>query len=110
MDPAGFISYTQYDPLTGAVVEQIQDVSTSDTGDFSNKPSDWTTLSGAGLNLVTSYEVDSLGRVTEQTNPNGTVDYYVYIREYMEAGYARQKRTNSCRRKAQTPRTAAQLR
>jgi hypothetical protein len=31
------------------------------------------TLAGAGLKLVTSYVVDSLGSVTEQTNPNGTV-------------------------------------
>jgi YD repeat-containing protein len=40
------------------------------------------------MNLVTSYVVDDLGRVTEKTNPNGTVDYFVYndalneVREY----------------------------
>jgi hypothetical protein len=75
----GYLSYTQYDPLTGAVVEQITDVNTSDTGDFSNLPSGWSTPSGGGLNLVTSYTVDDLGRVTKETNPNGTVDYFVYI-------------------------------
>jgi len=31
-----------------------------------------------GTNLVTSYAVDDLGRMTEMTNPNGTVDYFVY--------------------------------
>jgi RHS repeat-associated protein len=88
MDPNGYISYSQYDPLTGGVVEQIQDVNTSNTSDFYNLPSGWTTPAGGGLNLVTSNQVDNQGRVTEQTNPNGTVDYFVYddvdneMREY----------------------------
>ena len=79
MNADGYLSYTQFDPATGAVVEQFQDVNTSDTSEFSNLPSGWTTPTGGGLNLVTSYVVDSLGRVTKQTNPNGTVDYFVYI-------------------------------
>ena len=88
MDADGYISYTAYDTLTGAVTEKITDVKTSDDGDFSNLPEDWSTPEGAGLNLVTSYAVDDMGRVTEQTNPNATVDYFVYndaldeVREY----------------------------
>ena len=78
-DADGNLSYTQYDPLTGAVVKTITAVNTADTGDFSNLPSGWTTPSGAGLELITSSQVDALGRVTEQTNPNGTVDYVVYL-------------------------------
>jgi RHS repeat-associated protein len=87
-DAVGFIDYTKYDPATGTAIEQIQDVNTSDTSEFSNLPSGWTTPTGGGLNLVTTYQVDSQGRVTEQTNPNGTVDYWVYedanneVREY----------------------------
>ncbi|MDY3560568.1 hypothetical protein R5W23_001812 [Gemmata sp. JC673] len=77
-DQAGVLSYTQYDDLTGAVVKTITDVNTSLTGTFANLPSGWSTPSGAGLHLTTSYEVDALGRATKVTHPNGRVDYAVY--------------------------------
>ncbi|MDY3560564.1 hypothetical protein R5W23_001808, partial [Gemmata sp. JC673] len=77
-DQAGVLSYTQYDDLTGAVVKTITDVNTSLTGTFVNLPSGWSTPSGAGLHLTTSYEVDALGRATKVTHPNGRVDYAVY--------------------------------
>ena len=35
--------------------------------------------SGGGLNQITTYQVDSLGRTTEETDPNGNVTYTVYI-------------------------------
>ena len=63
-DADGFLTYTAYDPATGAVVETITDVNTSDTGDFSDLPAGWTTPAGGGLNLVTTYQVDALGRTT----------------------------------------------
>ncbi|MDY3558363.1 RHS repeat-associated core domain-containing protein [Gemmata sp. JC673] len=77
-DQAGVLSYTQYDTLNGAVVKTITDVDTTQTGTFSGLPSGWSTPSGAGLHLTTSYEVDTLGRATKVTHPNGRVDYTVY--------------------------------
>ena len=77
-DGDGFITYTAYDPGTGAVIESISDVNTANTSDFSNLPSGWSTPAGGGLNLVTTYQVDSLGRTIEETSPNGNVSYTVY--------------------------------
>jgi RHS repeat-associated protein len=77
-DGDGYLAYTQYDAATGAVTKQIADVNTADTGDFTGLPSGWTTPSGGGLELITSNVVDSLGRTTEQTDPNGNVTYTVF--------------------------------
>jgi RHS repeat-associated protein len=77
-DADGYLTYTAYDPGTGAVVESITDVNTANTGDFSNLPSGWRTPPGGGLNLVTTYQVDGLGRTVEETRPNGNVTYTVY--------------------------------
>ncbi|VTR98885.1 rhs repeat-associated core domain-containing protein : YD repeat protein OS=Isosphaera pallida (strain ATCC 43644 / DSM 9630 / IS1B) GN=Isop_2419 PE=4 SV=1: RHS_repeat: PT-HINT [Gemmata massiliana] len=77
-DEAGFITYTAYDTSSGAVVKIITDVDTAQTGTFTNLPSGWVTPPGGGLHLVTSYEVDSLGRATKTTYPNGRIDYTVY--------------------------------
>ena len=74
----GSSSYTQYDTVTGAVVKTIADVNTANTGDFANLPSGWSTPSGGGLHLITTYEVDALGRVTKTTSPEGRIDYTVY--------------------------------
>src|SRR5262249_52683797 len=78
MDADGFITYTAYDDATGAPVESVRDVNTANTGEFSNLPAGWSTPSGGGLNLVTAYQVDSLGRAVAQTDPNGNVTYTVY--------------------------------
>jgi len=77
-DGDGYITYTAYDPGTGAVVKSITDVNTANTSDFSNLPSGWSTPAGGGLNLVTTYQVDGLGRTIEETSPNGNVTYTVY--------------------------------
>ena len=77
-DPNGNISYTQYDPATGAVVKQIQDVKTADTSEFSDLPSGWSTPSGGGLNLVTTNYVDAKGRTLEQISPAGNITLYEY--------------------------------
>ena len=69
-DANGFINYTQTDTLTGAVVKTITDVDTTQTGTFTNLPSGWTTPTGGGLQLTTTYVVDGLGRVTKETDPN----------------------------------------
>jgi YD repeat-containing protein len=79
MDPDGYISGTDYDPLTGAVTETVTDYDTSGLGGFGfSPPSSWSTPSGGGLNLVTTYQVDVLGRTTEETDSNGNVSYTVY--------------------------------
>jgi RHS repeat-associated protein len=77
-DAAGFLHYTAYDQTTGAVVKTIADVDTTQTADFANKPSTWTTPTGGGIHAVKTYEVDSLGRPTKTTDPNGNVTYTVY--------------------------------
>ncbi len=77
-DAAGFITYAEYDPATGAAVKRIADVDTTQTSTFTGLQSGWSTPSGGGLHLTTSYEVDTLGRVTKRTAPNGRVDYTVY--------------------------------
>jgi RHS repeat-associated protein len=77
-DADGYISYTAYDNLTGAVIKAITDVNTQATGDFTGLPTGWATLSGAGLALITTMEVDALGRTTKVTDPNGSITYIVY--------------------------------
>ena len=78
MDADGTIDYTAYDPATGAVVETITDVNTQDTGDFSGLPAGWTTPAGGGLELITTMQVDALGRTIEETDPDGNVTCTVY--------------------------------
>ena len=65
-DERGFITHQQYDPATGALVEQIEDVQTSG---LSGVPLGWATPTGGGLNLTTDYTVDLLGRVTQELGP-----------------------------------------
>ncbi len=77
-DEAGFLTYLAYDGPTGAVIKQIADVDTTQTATFANLPSGWSTPSGGGLHLMTSFEVDTLGRTTKKTYPNGRIDYTVY--------------------------------
>jgi RHS repeat-associated protein len=77
-DADGFLSYTAYDQASGAITKQIQDVDTTQTSDFANLPSGWSTPTGGGLHLKTLYENDNLGRTTKVTYPNGRVDYTVF--------------------------------
>ena len=77
-DQGGFLTYTEYDVVTGGVTKQITDVDHTATSDFANLPSGWTTPSGGGLHLITTLEVDDQGRPTKVTHPNGRIDYTVY--------------------------------
>ena len=77
-DAVGVLTYTAYDAGTGTVVKSIADVNVANTADFVNLPSGWTTPGGAGLHLVSTYEVDSLGRTTKSVDPLGHVAYTVY--------------------------------
>jgi hypothetical protein len=75
-DGAGFLSYTEYDQATGGVVKRITDVDTTQTSDFSNLPTGWSTPAGGGLHLKTTYEVDHLRQkpaVAPWSSPHGGV-------------------------------------
>ena len=75
---SGFIDYDQYDPLTGALLKQIVDVNTADTGDFSGLPSGWSSPL-TSLELITTYGIDSFGRVISETDPNGNMTDTTYL-------------------------------
>jgi hypothetical protein len=75
----GFIDYTAYDQASGGITKFITDVDTTKSSDFQNLPSGWTTPSGGGLHLITTMQVDALGRETEETDPLGNVTYVVFL-------------------------------
>ena len=71
MDERGFISRMVYDIPTGAIVRQIQDV---DTDIETDHPTGWVTPSGGGLNLVSDFEHDDRGRITQSLGPAHQID------------------------------------
>jgi RHS repeat-associated protein len=80
-DANGAISYTAYDLTTGAVTMSIQDVSSAQLGNNGvpgSLPTGWSIAGGTHLDLVTTYEVDTLGRTVEETDPNLDVTFTVY--------------------------------
>src|SRR5262249_23261801 len=60
-----------YDIATGALLQRIDDV---DTSQVSDAPPGWTTPSGGGLHLVTDFQIDDEGRVTQVLGPSHTID------------------------------------
>ena len=68
MDERGFITYRQRDPTTGAVTQLIRDVDGSQLA----LPSGWSTPAGGGLHLVSDFQIDPLGRVTQALGPEHT--------------------------------------
>jgi len=71
MDERGFITRTSYDVETKAVTQRIQDV---DTSLVTDEPAGWVTPSGGGLNLVTDFEHDDEGRLTQSLGPAHSID------------------------------------
>jgi len=73
----GTINYFLYDPVTRAIVRQIQDVDMSEqsmpSNDYPLKP-DWSTPTGGGSHLTTDFEYDDDGRTTQTLGPIHTVD------------------------------------
>ena len=65
-DERGAITHYEYDAPTGAITRMIEDVDTSLVDD---EPAGWTTVTGFGLHLVTDYEHDDLGRITQVLGP-----------------------------------------
>ena len=57
--------------MTGAVTQRIDDV---DTAQVSDEPAGWETPTGGGLHLVTDFEHDDQGRITQMLGPVHTVD------------------------------------
>ncbi len=86
-DAAGFLTYREFDPATGAMTKQIQDVDTSSLVSGSleqlthdeTSASSWSSPTGSPLNIITSNDVDSLGRVTKAVDGNLNVTYTVYL-------------------------------
>ncbi|QDT44041.1 hypothetical protein Pan241w_41460 [Gimesia alba] len=70
-DELGFITKMVYDNTTGALIQLIEDV---DTTQQTDEPAGWVTPSNGGKNLVTDYEVDDLGRVTQVLGPAHSID------------------------------------
>jgi RHS repeat-associated protein len=85
-DARGFINYANYDPATGALLKTIQDVSTDSSHsdalhaltNYDLFPG-WAMPTGGGLNLITTYRIDALGRAVEETDPKGNATFTVYI-------------------------------
>jgi YD repeat-containing protein len=69
-DERGFITARYYDPVTMAMIRRIDDVQTPSPG----APDGWSTPEGGGLNLVTDYDVDLLGRVIRKLGPLHEID------------------------------------
>jgi hypothetical protein len=69
-DERGYISYHQSDPVTGGPVQVIQDVDDAQL----TVPSGWSTPSGGGKHIVSDYETDDLGRVTQVLGPVHEID------------------------------------
>lgn len=77
-DGGGYLTYTAYDQKTGGVTMSVADADPSlISGAPVSAPSRGSGLPTA-LHLVTTYSVDSLGRTTKETDPNGNVTYTVY--------------------------------
>jgi len=71
MDERGFITNLTYSLISSRVVQRIEDVDTTVT---SGAPSGWVTPSGGGLNLISNYEFDLLGRQTQTLGPSHQAD------------------------------------
>lgn len=67
----GVIIGQRIDPVLGMVTQRIDDVDTSIETDA---PMGWTTVPGFGLNLITDFEYDELGRRTRELGPEHTID------------------------------------
>ncbi len=71
MNGRGYINHSVYNIPTGAITQHIEDV---DTGETTGVPVGWVTPSGGGLNLITDYEHDKRGRITQELGPTHTID------------------------------------
>lgn len=66
MDERGKITRMKFDPVTGAITQQIED---ADLALHPDAPAGWSTPVGGGSNLVSDFEHDSSGRITQELGP-----------------------------------------
>ena len=88
MDANGYLTYNEYDPATGAVTKTIADADPTQTTLFTSanlnmlNSAGWTAAAvpndGSHANLTTTYVLDSQGRTTAETDPNGTITHTFY--------------------------------
>ncbi len=71
MDERGIITRMSYDVPTAAMTQRVDDV---DTSLYDDVPAGWTTPAGGGQNLVTDYEHNDLGDITQSLGPAHTID------------------------------------
>lgn len=71
MDERGFLTRLTYDLATKALTQRIDDV---DTALVTDEPPGWTTPAGGGLHLITDFEHDDEGRVTQTLGPSHSID------------------------------------
>ena len=75
-DGSGYLYYNVYDNSTGGLVQHVTDVDEQQIAApaqvAANLPAN------NGLHLVSSFLVDTLGRATKETDPNGNVTYTLY--------------------------------
>jgi RHS repeat-associated protein len=77
--PPRRLGYNAYERSTGAVIKSIADVNYSSLSSAEQSLFSATGWSNpSGLNLVSTYSVDSRGRTIEQTSPNGNQDFYIF--------------------------------
>ncbi|MBI1373852.1 MAG: LEPR-XLL domain-containing protein [Phycisphaera sp.] len=79
-DADGFIHFTEYDTLTGGAIRSITDIDITQltTAELATLPLGWVTPLDGGLHLTTTMEVDTFGRETKMTDPNGNLSFTVY--------------------------------
>ncbi|MBS0206921.1 MAG: RHS repeat-associated core domain-containing protein [Planctomycetes bacterium] len=70
-DERGTITRQAFDLATGGLVQRIDDV---DTSIVLGAPTGWETLLGAGLNLVSDFVVDEVGRTVQSLGPVHQID------------------------------------
>ena len=66
LDERGSFTYNTYDPVTGAIVQTIQDVK---SGQSLTPPTGWGDLPTSGLHVMTDYTHDIRGRITQTLGP-----------------------------------------
>jgi len=77
VDGGGYLVYQEFDDASGAVTYRIDDVDSSETGDFEGDAPSATPGNG-GLHLIGNTTVDFMGRQTTIEDPNGNVTYVFY--------------------------------
>jgi RHS repeat-associated protein len=73
MDERGYITRMRYDIPTGAMTQLINDVDVSIETDA---PDGWATPADGGLNLITDFEHDKQGRITQILGPIHNIDIH----------------------------------